>query len=151
MRIENEDPGASRAQQSPCLFLRLVYDRRNSIRNSSGRRSLAVEVYVVVNKVMSGREAMEAFSTLVKAQKFMDRWASKTGYVCQIEKSFVRGYYEPPHRVFAAHTYDRHEDVHVLEGIYAALSQAQMVAGQGGEIIEFSIDSPEDNQVFMNV
>ena len=84
-----------------------------------------MEVYVVVNKAMSGREAMGIFSTPEKAQKYMDRFASKTGYFCQIEKSFVRGYYKAPNHVFAAHTYRRRNGVHLLEGIYSGLSQAQ--------------------------
>jgi hypothetical protein len=109
-----------------------------------------LEVYVVVNKAMSGREAMGIFSSPEKAQKYMDRFASKTGYFCQIEKSFVRGYYEPSNHVFAAHTYRRYEDVHVLEGLYSELSQAQRAAGREGMIIEFSIDSTEGNRISMN-
>jgi len=109
-----------------------------------------VEVYVVVNTIMSGREAMGVFSTPEKARKYADRFASRTGYVCQIEKSFVRGYYEPPRHLFAAHTYDRGEDVHVLEGMYAEWSQARRAAGREGETIEFSIDSPEEKHISMN-
>ena len=127
-----------------------MYDRRDSARDPSGERSIAVEVYVVVNKIMSGREAMGIFSTPGKAREHTDRFAGKTGYVCRIERSFVRGYYEPPHHLFAAHTYDGREDVHVLEGVYGELSQARRAAGREGEIIEFSIDSPGENQVFMN-
>jgi hypothetical protein len=111
---------------------------------------LPLEVYIVVNKAMSGREVMGIFSTPEKAQKYMDRFASKTGYFCQIEKSFVRGYYEAPNHVFAAHTCDRHNDVHVLEGLYSELSQAQRAAGREGMIIEFSIDSTEGNRISMN-
>jgi hypothetical protein len=100
-----------------------------------------LEVFVVVNRAMSAREAMAVFFTPEKAETYTDRFASKTEYLCQIERSFVRGYYEPPNHVFAAHTYDREEDVHVLEGIYSDLSQARRAAGREGMIIEFSIDS----------
>ena len=93
--------------------------------------------------MMLGREAMGIFSSPEKAQKYMDRFVSKTGYFCQIEKSFVRGYYQAPNHLFAAHTYDGRNDVHVLEGIYSELSQAQGAAGREGMIIEFSIDSTE--------
>ena len=109
-----------------------------------------MEVYVVVNKIMSGREVLGIFSSLELARRHMDRCAGKTGYVCAIEKALVRGYYEPPHHLFAAHTYSSLEDVHVLEGIYAELSQAQKAAGREGEIIEFSIDATKEIEVFMN-
>ena len=109
-----------------------------------------MEVYVVVNKIRSGREALGIFSSQELAQRHMDRRAGKTGYVCATEKSLIRGSYEPPHHLFAAHTYRGLEDVHVLEGIYAELSQAQRAAGQEGEIIEFSIDASEEIEVFMN-
>ena len=109
-----------------------------------------MEVHVVVNKMMPGREAMGVFFSPEKAQKYMDRFVSKTGYLCQIEKSVVRGYYQPPNHVFAAHTYKSHEDVHVLEGVYSKLSQAQKAAGREGMIIEFSIDSTEGNRISMN-
>jgi len=105
----------------------------------------------VVNKVMmTGREAVGVYSTPEKAQKYMDRFASKTGYLCHIEKWFVRGYYQPPDHVFAAHTYRRYEDVHVLEGIYSNLSQARRAAGREGKSIEFSIDADEETQIFTN-
>ena len=113
-------------------------------------KNLPLEVYVVVNRAMSGREAMGIFSSAEKAQKHMDRCAGKTGYLCHIERSFVRGYYEPPHHVFAAHTYDPREDVHVLEGIYSELSRAESAAGQEGKIVEFSIDVIGEIQIFMN-
>jgi hypothetical protein len=109
-----------------------------------------VEVHVVLNKMILGREAMGVFSAPEKAQKYIDRFAGKTGYHCQIERSFVRGYYQPPNHVFAAHTYDRSEDVHVLEGVYSKLSRAQRAAGREGMIIEFSIDSTEGNRISMN-
>jgi hypothetical protein len=109
-----------------------------------------LEVYVVVNKAMSEREAMGVFSAPEKAQKYINRFVSKTRYVCQIEKSVVRGYYQPPNHVFAAHTYRRYEHVHVLEGIYSKLSQAQKAAGREGMIIAFSIDSSEGNRISMN-
>lgn len=66
----------------------------------------------------------------------MDRFVSKTGYVCHIEKSFIRGYFEPPNHVFAAHTCDRREDLHALEGIYSELPQAQRAAGREGTITD---------------
>jgi len=109
-----------------------------------------LQVYVVLNKMMFGREALGVFSAPEKAQKYMDRFAGKTGYYCQIERSFVRGYYQPPDHVFAAHTYDRSVDVHVLEGVYSKLSQAQRAAGREGMIIGFSIDSTEGNRISMN-
>jgi hypothetical protein len=109
-----------------------------------------LHVYVIVNKVMFGREALGIFSSPEKAQKYMDQCAGKTGYFCDSEKSFIRGYYQPSHHVFAAHTYDSLDDVHLLEGIYADLSQAQRAVGRYGQIIEFAIDSPEDKLIFMN-
>ena len=54
-----------------------------------------MEVYVVLNKMMFAREALGVFSSLEKAQKYMDRFAEKTGYYCQIERSFVRGTISP--------------------------------------------------------
>lgn len=109
-----------------------------------------MEVHVVVNRAMTGREAMGAFSTPEKAQKYVDRFVGKRGYFCHIEKSFVRGYYESPNHVFAAHTSYRRNGIHVLEGIYSDLSQAQRAAGGEGEIIEFSIDAAEEVQIFAN-
>lgn len=108
-----------------------------------------MHVYVVVNREMFGREALGIFSSPEKARRYMDRFTSKPGYLCYLETSFIRGYYDPPHHVFAAHTYDRHEDVDVLEGIYATLPQAERAAGLYGRIIEFSIDSPEDKRISM--
>ena len=93
---------------------------------------------------------MGVFSSPEKAQKYMDRFVSKTGYFCHIEKSFVRGYYQSPDHVFAAHTYRSYQDIHVLEGIYSELSQAQRAAGRQGEVIEFSIDGNEEIQIFTN-
>ena len=109
-----------------------------------------MEVYVVVNKAMSGREALGVFSTPGKAQEYTDRFVSKPEYLCQVERSLVRGYYHSPLHVFAAHTYDNGNDVHVLEGVYSEMPQAQRAAGREGEIIEFSIDSPEEQQISMN-
>ncbi len=109
-----------------------------------------MDVSVVVNKVMHGREALGIFSSPEKAQKYVDRCAGKPGYVCHLERSFIRRYYQAPRHVFAAHTYDGLDDVHVLEGIYADLSQAQRAVGRYGQIIEFTIDSPEDKLIFMN-
>lgn len=109
-----------------------------------------MEVYVVVNKAMSAREVMGVFSTPEKAQKYMDRFATKRGYFCQVEKSLIRGYYQPPGHVFAAHTHGRHEDVQVLEGIYAELSQAERAAGREGKTIAFSIDSLGEEQTSMS-
>jgi hypothetical protein len=112
--------------------------------------NLPLVVYVVVNKMMLGREALGVFSSPEKAQKYMDHFVSKIEYRCQIERSLVRGYYQPQNHVFAAHIYDRREDVHVLEGMYSELAQAQRAAGREGEIIEFEIDSTEEVQIFVN-
>jgi hypothetical protein len=109
-----------------------------------------LEVYVVVNKVMLGREALGVFSSPEKGLKFMDGVARKTGYFCHIKKSLIRGYYQPPHHVFVAHTYNRREDVHILEGIYSKLSPARRAAGREGKTIEFSIDATEEIHIFMN-
>ena len=113
-------------------------------------RNLSLQVYVVLNKMMFGREALGVFSSPEKAKKYMDRFAGKTGHYCQTERSFVRGYYQPPNHVYAAHTYDRREDVHVLEGIYSKLSRSKRAAGREGMIIEFSIDATEGNRISMN-
>jgi len=113
-------------------------------------KNLLSEVYVVVNRVMSGREALGVFSTAEMARKYMDRFASRREYLCQMERSFLRGYYQPPDHVFAAHIWDHLDDVHILEGLYSELSEAQRAAGPEGEIIEFSIDSPEEQQISMN-
>jgi hypothetical protein len=99
--------------------------------------------------MMVGRKILGVFSSPEKAQEYTDHVVSKVG-LCQIESSFVRGYYQAPNYVFAAHSYDRREDVHVLEGLYSELSQAQRAAGREGEIIEFSIDSPEEKRITMN-
>ena len=109
-----------------------------------------MEVYVVVNKMMFGRAALGVFSSSEKALKYMDGVATKRDRFSHVEKSVVRGYYEPPHHVYAAHTYDRQEDVHVLEGIYSNLSQARRAAGREGKTIEFSIDADEETQIFTN-
>ena len=109
-----------------------------------------MEVYVVVNRMTPGSEALAIFSSPEKGLKFIDKVAGKTGYFCHIKKSLIRGYYEPPHHVFAAHTYDRREDVHILEGIYSKLSPARRAAGREGKTIEFSIDATEEIHIFMN-
>jgi hypothetical protein len=109
-----------------------------------------LEVYVVVNKVTLGSEALGVFSSPEKGLKFMDGVARTTGYFCHIKKSLIRGYYQPPHHVFAAHTYNRREDVHILEGIYSKLSPARRAAGREGKTIEFSIDATEEIHIFMN-
>jgi len=109
-----------------------------------------LHVYVVVNKVMFGREAPGVFSSPERAHEYMDRRAGKSGYFCDSERSFVRGYYQPPRHVFAAHTCDRVDDVHLLEGIYAESTQAQRAVGRYGQIIEFAMDFPEDKHVSVN-
>lgn len=109
-----------------------------------------MELYVVVDKMQSGRGALGVFSSYDKAKEYMDNFVSKTKCVCEIEKSFIRGDYQSPNHVFVAHTYDPGYDIHILEGIYSELSQAQRAAGRKGEIIEFSIDSPEQKQISMN-
>lgn len=77
--------------------------------------------------------------------EYVDRFVSKTGYVCHIEKSFIRGYYEPPNHVFVAHTYDRREDLHALEETYPELPQAQRAAGREGAITDRVHRYPPDS------
>ena len=95
-------------------------------------RNLPLEVYVAVNKTMLGREPMRILSSPEKAQKYVDRFASKTGYFCHIEKSFIRGYFEPPNHVLPRIRVTAVKIFMPWKGIYSELSQAQRAAGREG-------------------
>jgi hypothetical protein len=106
-----------------------------------------VDVYVVSDAMIFGKGVFGIFSTLEKAACFKEELEKENNYSCEIKKLTIRGAYEFPGNIFAAHTYDLLYDVHTLDGIYAKQDFAVEAVGDKGLIVEFVIDIPEKKQI----
>jgi len=102
-----------------------------------------MELFVVMDKAFLGRGAFGIFSSLDKAQSFMDDLKFHS-----LVRTFpLIGAYEGPGKIYAAHSYDHFHDTHVFEGIYSQSELAYDAVGQKGLIIEFVIDLPGEKKI----
>jgi len=110
-----------------------------------------VELFVVEDEVLMGRGVFGIFSTIEKAESYMQDFQLRTGFRCAIKKLEVIGSRETCASVCAAYNHDCLHDVYLLDGLYAAAWDAYEATGDQGLIVEFVIDSPESKRTVQDV
>lgn len=105
-----------------------------------------MEIFIVMDRHILGRGVFALFSTIEKAEKFMDEFTVETGNLCTISQMSVIGKYSSQ-RVFAGYIYDSFYDTHVLDGIYADPVDARDGINPGGLVVRFVIDSPGEKEI----
>ncbi len=102
-----------------------------------------MELFVVMDKALLGRGAFGIFSSLDKAQSFIEELTFHS-----VVLAFpLIGAYVGPGKIYAAHSYDNFYDTYVFEGIYSQSELAYDAVGQKGLIIEFVIDLPGEKKI----
>lgn len=104
-----------------------------------------MKIFVIRDKALLGRGVFAVFSTLDKAQQFLDRSAGIVRQCGELaELSIVlKDDAHTPSRVFAAYLYDNLHDSHIFDGLYEDPAIAKDVAGRKGHVVEFVIDLPK--------
>ena len=102
-----------------------------------------MELFVVIDKAMLGRGVFGVFSTMEKAQSFIE----SLEFHSLVLKSLLVGACGESRKIYAAHTYDVFYDTHVFDGIYSSSELAYEAVGQKGLIIEFVIDIPDEKRI----
>ena len=104
-----------------------------------------MELFVVMDKSILGRGVFGVFSSMEKAQSFIESFKFHSIVVT----SSLIGAYEESGKIYAAHTYDHFYDTHIFDGIYSQSEVAYEAVGQKGLIIEFIIDLPDEKKIIM--
>ena len=99
-----------------------------------------MQVFVVVNFYMYGKEAEKIFSSKEAALAYINNRKEKGGDP-KIEEFSVKGEIEDNSFVYTAASYDRYHDIHYLEGIYGNFDEAKKAAGKHGLVLRREINS----------
>lgn len=108
-----------------------------------------MDIFVVMDQHILGRGVFGIFSTIEKAEEFMNGYTVETGQLCIINQMSIIGERISP-RVFGGYIYDSFYDTHVLDGIYADPLDARDGINPGGIVVRYVIDYPDEKELLHN-
>lgn len=102
-----------------------------------------MELFIVMDKAFLGRGVFGIFSSLDRAQSFIE----ELKFHSVVLACPLIGTYGGSGKIYAAHSYDNFHDTHIFEGIYSQNELAYDAVGYKGLIIEFVIDLPGEKKI----
>jgi hypothetical protein len=103
-----------------------------------------MRVFAVRDKAWLGRGIFALFSTIDRAQRFLDCSCGIIRQCGEVAELIAMEASDSPSTVFAAYLYDDLYDSHIFDGLYEDGGVARDVAGDKGYVVKLVIDSADE-------